>query len=170
MTKFLGWTKFWPLIQPFLFWKGETIKGIPENLPISDVIAQLKDPPSSGLRGVTRSNHVNPSDASLPSENYAPDHTYHAPVLLPTIGPSSPNGSKTQNNSEPPILGPPEPLIPSDSPQEPHVLYSDSVTESSDSVTESSTWTIVPSRNSTQKRNKPVYTNKRVDNSTKHIY
>jgi hypothetical protein len=25
LTKALGWVKFWPLIQPLLFWKGETI-------------------------------------------------------------------------------------------------------------------------------------------------
>ena len=25
-TKFLPWAVFWPLIQPMLFWKGETVK------------------------------------------------------------------------------------------------------------------------------------------------
>ena len=43
MTKFLGWTKFWPLIQPFLFWKGETIKGATATTPISQVIAIIKE-------------------------------------------------------------------------------------------------------------------------------
>ena len=61
MTKFLGWAKFWPLIQPFLFWKGETIKGISETSPISQIIATLKEQTPSGLRGVTRSNSVSPS-------------------------------------------------------------------------------------------------------------
>jgi hypothetical protein len=27
-TKILGWAKFWPLIQPLLFWKGETVKPL----------------------------------------------------------------------------------------------------------------------------------------------
>jgi hypothetical protein len=61
MTKFLGWAKFWPLIQPFLFWKGETIKDISEHSPIPQVIAALKEQAPSGLRGVTRCNSVSPS-------------------------------------------------------------------------------------------------------------
>jgi hypothetical protein len=61
MTKFLGWAKFWPLIQPFLFWKGETIKDISESSPIPQVIAALKEQAPSGLRGVTRCNSVSPS-------------------------------------------------------------------------------------------------------------
>jgi hypothetical protein len=61
MTKFLGWAKFWPLIQPFLFWKGETIKDISEKTPIPQVIAALKEQAPSGLRGVTRCNSVSPS-------------------------------------------------------------------------------------------------------------
>ena len=56
MTKFLNWSKFWPLIQPLLFWKGETMKGIDSTMPISQVIANIKEQPASGLRGVTRSN------------------------------------------------------------------------------------------------------------------
>ncbi len=55
MTKFLGWTKFWPLIQPFLFWKGETIKGM-DRTPMTEVISTIKDQSPSGLRGVTRGN------------------------------------------------------------------------------------------------------------------
>jgi Phosphoglucose isomerase len=63
MTKFLGWTKFWPLIQPFLFWKGETIKGATNNTTMTEVISMIKDQSPSGLRGVTRGNSdkVNPS-------------------------------------------------------------------------------------------------------------
>ena len=57
-TKFLGWTKFWPLIQPLLFWKGETMKKENEDKPISVVIKEIKDAvnPSSELRGVTNTN------------------------------------------------------------------------------------------------------------------
>jgi hypothetical protein len=61
MTKFLGWAKFWPLIQPLLFWKGETIKGTQDKTPIPQVIAALKEQSPSGLRGVTRSNSISPS-------------------------------------------------------------------------------------------------------------
>jgi Reverse transcriptase (RNA-dependent DNA polymerase) len=62
MTKFLGWTKFWPLIQPFLFWKGETIKGATDTTTMTEVISMIKDQSPSGLRGVTRGNSdkVNP--------------------------------------------------------------------------------------------------------------
>jgi hypothetical protein len=35
LTKFLSWTKFWPLIQPMLIWKGETIKDFHPNLPMT---------------------------------------------------------------------------------------------------------------------------------------
>jgi hypothetical protein len=68
MTKFLGWTKFWPLIQPFLFWKGETIKGITDNTTMTQVISMIKDQSPSGLRGVTRGNgnEVSPSGNSNP--------------------------------------------------------------------------------------------------------
>jgi hypothetical protein len=38
LTKFLSWAKFWPLIQPDLFWKGETIKEINPTTPITAVI------------------------------------------------------------------------------------------------------------------------------------
>ena len=56
MTKFLNWSKFWPLIQPLLFWKDETIKGIDSTMPIFQVIANIKKQSASGLREVTRSN------------------------------------------------------------------------------------------------------------------
>jgi hypothetical protein len=39
LTKFLSWAKFMPHIQPFLFWKGETIKEIHPNTPITAVIS-----------------------------------------------------------------------------------------------------------------------------------
>jgi hypothetical protein len=80
MTKFLGWAKFWPLIQPFLFWKGETIKGISETSPIAQVIAALKEQAPSGLRGVTRSNSVSPS-GNLKVEKSALEMSPIGPVL-----------------------------------------------------------------------------------------
>jgi hypothetical protein len=39
-TKILGWAEFWPLIQPLLFWKGETI--IPDK-PLPVIIKEIKD-------------------------------------------------------------------------------------------------------------------------------
>jgi hypothetical protein len=55
LTKPLGWVNFWPLIQPILFWKGETII----NKPFPTIIKQIKDDPSSALRGVTDQNNNN---------------------------------------------------------------------------------------------------------------
>ena len=52
LTKALGWVKFWPLIQPLLFWKGETIL----NTPYPMVIKDIKNNPSSTLRGVSDGN------------------------------------------------------------------------------------------------------------------
>jgi hypothetical protein len=66
MTKFLGWTKFWPLIQPFLFWKGETIKGATDTTTMTEVISIIKDQSPSGLRGVTRGNS---DKVNLPRDN-----------------------------------------------------------------------------------------------------
>ena len=87
--------------------------------------------------------------------------------------PTMPAESKTQKLSEPPILGSPEPHIPSD-PPEPHINAIGDVGSPGphilDSDTESSTWTIVPSRKPTQKKNKLSYTNKRVENSTNNIF
>jgi hypothetical protein len=62
LTKFLSWSKFWPLIQPMLFWKGETLKDVPPTLPITQIIAMIKEGPHSGLRGVTSTSQVSPSD------------------------------------------------------------------------------------------------------------
>ncbi|MGL4630091.1 MAG: Ty1/Copia family ribonuclease HI, partial [Leadbetterella sp.] len=55
LTKPLGYTTFWPLIQPLFFWKGETIL----NKPYPIIIKQIKDDPSSALRGVTDENDNN---------------------------------------------------------------------------------------------------------------
>ena len=55
LTKYLGWSKFWPLVQPILFWTGETIKAIDATKPITVVIQNLVDNPLSELRGVTDS-------------------------------------------------------------------------------------------------------------------
>jgi hypothetical protein len=49
LTKALGWVTFLTLVQPLLFWKGETI--IDKPLPM--VIKDIKDDPNSVLRGVT---------------------------------------------------------------------------------------------------------------------
>jgi hypothetical protein len=56
LTKFLGWSQFWPLIQPFLFWKGETMKKVIETTPMVNIIQDLQGYNSSKLRGVTRTN------------------------------------------------------------------------------------------------------------------
>jgi hypothetical protein len=53
LTKFLGWSQFWPLIQPFLFWKGETMKNVIETTPIANIIKDIQKDTSSELRGVT---------------------------------------------------------------------------------------------------------------------
>jgi hypothetical protein len=60
-TKFLSWTKFWPVITSMLFWKGETIKGVYPNLPITQIIEQTKHASPSGLRGVTSTNQFSAS-------------------------------------------------------------------------------------------------------------
>jgi hypothetical protein len=66
-TKILGWAEFWPLIQPLLFWKGETI--IPDK-PLPVIIKEIKDQiitdkekdHTSALTGV--SGCVNPAAGS----------------------------------------------------------------------------------------------------------
>jgi hypothetical protein len=63
LTKFLGWSQFWPLIQPLLFWKGETLKHGHDTMPISVVIKDLQNNLATfGLRGVTgdSASQVNP--------------------------------------------------------------------------------------------------------------
>jgi len=64
MTKFLSWPKFWPLIQPFLFWKGETIKDVHPSTPMTQIVAAIKEQSPSGLRGVTHGNSVSPNSVS----------------------------------------------------------------------------------------------------------
>ena len=57
LTKFMGWNKFWPLVQPMLFWKGETLKDqtVSDCTPRPETIKILQDCLPSGLRGVTSS-------------------------------------------------------------------------------------------------------------------
>ena len=55
-TKFLPWADFWPLVQPLLFWKGETQLKVDGTLPLDELVAQLMALESDlviGLRGVT---------------------------------------------------------------------------------------------------------------------
>jgi hypothetical protein len=67
LTKFLTWAKFWPLIQPMLFWKGETVRNIHPNLPMTQVIEALTLAASSGLRGVSSNSSISPSDTAKES-------------------------------------------------------------------------------------------------------
>jgi hypothetical protein len=72
LTKFLNWAKFWPLVQPMLFWKGETAKQPRPNFTITQMIEAIKTAAlPSGFRGVTSGdgdvpllehNMMNPSD------------------------------------------------------------------------------------------------------------
>jgi len=91
LTKFLSWTKFWPLVQPFLFWKGETIKSTPDTLPLTELITELKHKPPSRLWGVSSINCISPSGSSnepIPSAS-SPGST--TPFQEPqVISPSSP--------------------------------------------------------------------------------
>jgi hypothetical protein len=52
LTKALGWVKFWPLIQPLLIWKGETI--LTKAFPM--VIKEHKNNLAFALRGVSDGN------------------------------------------------------------------------------------------------------------------
>jgi hypothetical protein len=62
LTKILSWTNFWPLIQPLLFWKGDTLlQDRPLPLVIKDIEDNRQDP-ITGLRGV--SDGVNPTIGS----------------------------------------------------------------------------------------------------------
>jgi hypothetical protein len=47
LTKSLGWPCFWPLIQPLLFWKGETII----NQPYESIIKKIENDHTKVLRG-----------------------------------------------------------------------------------------------------------------------
>jgi hypothetical protein len=57
LTKALGWVNFWPLVQPLLFWKGETII----DKPFPMIIKDIKDDPNSALRGVSGGKHTSGS-------------------------------------------------------------------------------------------------------------
>ena len=59
LTKFLGWNKFWPLVQPILFWKGETMKHVPHDLPLPEIIKETIGKSPSGLRGVSNTSDIN---------------------------------------------------------------------------------------------------------------
>jgi hypothetical protein len=67
LTKFLGYTKLRPLVQPLLFWKGETML-IDKTIPVPYLIDYLHHTLTSGLRGVTDMN--NPS---VPENLLIPD-------------------------------------------------------------------------------------------------
>jgi hypothetical protein len=75
LTKFLNWAKFWPLVQPMLFWKGETTRKQNQNSTLTQEIQELKNAAlPSGLRGVT----------SIDS-----DVTTHAPFIVKPSGNAS---------------------------------------------------------------------------------
>jgi hypothetical protein len=58
LTKFLNWAKFWPLVQPLLFWKGETAKDPQTTIPLTQMIKAIKTAAlPSGSRGVTSGNN-----------------------------------------------------------------------------------------------------------------
>jgi len=60
-TKYLAYSDFWPLVQPLLFWKGETL----QTKPIANVVAELKEgSQASDLRGVTSGNDVEVKSSS----------------------------------------------------------------------------------------------------------
>ena len=65
-TKFLPWADFWPLVQPLLFWKGETLQALDQTTPLPEIVAYLKElGRTDGLRGVTSDTEnrtVSPTD------------------------------------------------------------------------------------------------------------
>jgi hypothetical protein len=73
LTKFLNWAKFWPLVQPLLFRKGETTKDSKAASPVTQLIEEIKTASlPSGSRGVTSGNSkVSTQDAIVvdPSGN-----------------------------------------------------------------------------------------------------
>jgi hypothetical protein len=76
LTKFLAYNKLRPLIQPLLFWKGETM--INDNKPIPVVIRSIinttpTNTTPSGLRGVT--NSINPSGVEVVPQLILSDET-----------------------------------------------------------------------------------------------
>jgi hypothetical protein len=89
LTKFLPYSKLQPLIQPLLFWKGETM--VNDNKPFPVVIRSLSTNTPSGLRGVT--NNINPSDVYV-----IPQPSSYTPV--PSIPVISPNNSNEDSEEE----------------------------------------------------------------------
>jgi hypothetical protein len=59
LTKALPWISFWPLVQPLLSWKGETVKA-KRATPIEESIKadKLEKATMTGLRGVTSGYQV----------------------------------------------------------------------------------------------------------------
>jgi hypothetical protein len=89
LTKFLPYSKLQPLIQPLLFWKGETM--INDNKPLPVVIRSLSTYTPSGLRGVT--NNINPSGVHV-----VPQPSSY--TLVPSIPAISPNNSDENSEDE----------------------------------------------------------------------
>jgi hypothetical protein len=89
LTKFLPYIKLQPLIQPLLFWKGETMEN--DNKPFPVVIRSLSTYTPSGLRGVT--NNINPSGVHV-----VPQPSLY--TLAPRIPAISPNNSNDNSEAE----------------------------------------------------------------------
>jgi hypothetical protein len=55
LMKALPWITFWPLVQPLLFWKGETVNA-QRTTQIAEIIKvdKLQKAAATGLGGVTR--------------------------------------------------------------------------------------------------------------------
>jgi hypothetical protein len=87
LTKFLNWAKFWPLVQPMLFWKGDTAKNPKNDSTLTQEIKDLKDSAlPSGLRGVTSVNS---------------DVTNHAHISVKPSGNASITSSTLARSSHP---------------------------------------------------------------------
>ena len=89
LTKFLPYNKLRPLIQPLLFWKGETM--VNDNKPLPVIIRSLNNDPPSGLRGVT--NIINPSGVHIvlhPNKNNSNPPTPSNPLEFPAEEQSTP--------------------------------------------------------------------------------
>jgi Reverse transcriptase (RNA-dependent DNA polymerase) len=101
-TKFLGYSKFWPLIQPLLFWRGETVRSISFAKPISVIIKEIKDndPHPSELRGVTdeyQSVKVNSSEESNGKDRNPMENEIALPMVPVPRSDSSQKPSYSQN-------------------------------------------------------------------------
>ena len=160
MTKFLGYAKFWPLIQPFLFWKGETIKGTSESTPMTQVISMIKDQSPSGLRGVTRGNGNDVSLSGNISTSASGEVNMSASgMVIPTMtqvpNPSGEISTKANLSKEPtgPLSDPPIGLnklgLTKEGPTK-EGLTKDLGVNSSHWNIDNSHWNIVSGRNSTE--------------------